>query len=69
MVHRADLAKVRLGMLLDEMKSDRLAPDEKVHALRAELAVHFQNDRYLKCESMGALVRENLMTIRDMISR
>ncbi len=69
MTHRADLAKVRLGMLLDEMKSDRLAPDEKVHALREELSAHFQNDRYLKCESMGALVRENLSTIRDMISR
>ena len=66
-VHRADLAKVRLGMLLDEMRADRLAPDEKVHALREELAEHFQNKRYLKCETMGALVRENLATIRDMI--
>lgn len=68
-IHRAEIAKLRLGSLLDEMARDRIAPSEKVHALRAELAEHFQRDDYLQCESMGALVRENLTSIRNVIAR
>ena len=32
--------------------------------LRAGLAEHYQRNDYLRCESMGALVRENLESIR-----
>ena len=69
MLHRADLAAVRLAGLLDEMGRDVLAPEAKVHALRESLAEHYQRADYLKCGSMGALVRENLATLRHVITQ
>ncbi|HTO04722.1 MAG TPA: hypothetical protein VL069_13515 [Opitutus sp.] len=66
---RAELAAQRLGYLLDQMAADPIAPIEKVHELRAELAEHYQRREYLQCESMGALVRENLESIRLQIGR
>ena len=68
-VQRAELARARLGSLLVEMSADQLAPIAKVHTLRASLAEHFQRDEYLSCESMGALVRQNLVTLRDVIAQ
>ena len=66
-LQRAELAHVRLGVLLEEMARDPIAPPEKVHELRAHLAEHYQRREYLRCESMGALVRENLESIRRSI--
>ncbi len=67
MLQRAELASQRLGLLLGEMARDPIAPLEKVHELRAGLAEHYQRDDYLRCESMGELVRENLESIRRAI--
>ncbi|MDB6127013.1 MAG: hypothetical protein JWM35_909 [Verrucomicrobia bacterium] len=69
MLQRADLASTRLGLLLDAMVRDPIAPLEKVHDLRASLAEHFQRTEYLKCESMGELVRENLESIRNSVGQ
>lgn len=69
MLQRAGIIADRLVYLLEEMARDPIAPPEKVHELRASLAEHFQRDSYLKCESMGALVRENLESIRRQIGR
>jgi hypothetical protein len=69
MLQRAELATDRLGRLLDEMARDPIAPPEKIVQLRAALADHYQRADYLKCESMGALVRENLSSIRQRLSR
>jgi hypothetical protein len=69
MLQRADLASIRLGVLLDAMVTDPIAPLEKVHELRASLADHYQRREYLKCESMGALVKENLSSIRRAIGQ
>ena len=63
----AELAHVRLGALLEEMVRDPIAPREKVNELRAHLAGHYQRSEYLRCESMGELVRENLESIRRAI--
>lgn len=68
MLQRADLASVRLGLLLDEMVRDPIAPTEKVHELRTSLAEHYERPDYLRCESMGELVRENLESIRRAIA-
>jgi hypothetical protein len=68
-LQRADLASVRLGLLLDAMISDPIAPVEKVHELRESLAEHYHRNEYLRCESMGALVRENLESIRLTIGQ
>jgi hypothetical protein len=69
MFQRAEIAVQRLGYLLDEMATDTIAPTEKVHQLRVGLAEHYGRSDYLRCESMGDLVRENLESIRLQIGR
>jgi hypothetical protein len=69
MLQRASLASERLGLLLHDMARDTLAPLEKVKTLREGLAMHYKRDAYLRCESMGALVRENLESIRRHIGK
>lgn len=68
-LHRAELATQRLGALLEEMARDTLAPLEKVHELRAALAEHHGRSSYLRCETMGELVRENLATLRENLEQ
>jgi hypothetical protein len=69
MLQRAELAAARLGLLLAEMERDPISPPEKVHQLRKSLAEHYGRNEYLRCESMGALVRENLESIRRHVGR
>ncbi len=66
-LHRAELSTVRLTLLLDAMERDPIAPMENVIGLREGLATHYNSGRHLRCESMGALVRENLETLRRTI--
>ncbi len=68
MLARAELAAARLSLLLHAMELDPIAPPENVRTLREGLAEHYKNDRYLRCESMGALVRENLDQLRAHIA-
>jgi hypothetical protein len=68
-LQRAALASERLGLLLHDMATDPLAPMEKIRQLREGLAEHYQRDDYLRCESMGALIRQNLESIRRDIGR
>jgi hypothetical protein len=69
MLHRAELAAGRLGLLLRAMEQDPISPPEKVHMLRDSLAEHYGRPEYRLCESMGALVRENLESIRRHVGR
>jgi hypothetical protein len=69
MLQRAELAASRLGLLLAEMEKDPISPLEKVHMLRESLGEHYGRPEYLRCESMGALVRENLESIRRHVGR
>lgn len=69
MLQRATLASERLGRLLHGMAEDPISPPDKVQRLRAALAEHYQRGEYLRCESMGALIRENLESIRRTIGR
>lgn len=68
-LQRASLASERLSLLLHNMARDPIAPVEKVRELRSSLAEHFGRDAYLRCESMGALIRENLESIRRSVGR
>jgi len=49
--------------------TDPSAPIEKVRELREGLAEHYGRSDYLRCESMGALIRQNLESIRRHIGR
>lgn len=66
---RTLLGRVRLDDLLECMSRDRIAPVEKVHSLRVELAEHHKHMDFLNCESMGELVRESLGLISKRIGR
>jgi len=68
-LHRAELAASRLGLLLGEMERDTISTPEKVHSLREALAEHYGRPEYLACDSMGALIRENLESIRRHVGR
>ena len=68
-LQRASLASERLALLLHSMSRDHLAPQAKIHSLRAELADHYQRKDYFRCESMGALIREHLESIRRDIGK
>lgn len=64
-IQRADSSEGRINQLVDAMEQDLIAPEENVVSLRQALAEHFHSDSYLRCESMGALVRQNLRHIRS----
>ncbi len=68
-LQRASLASERLGLLLHDMARDPIAPPEKVIMLREALAEHYGRNDYLRCDTMGALIRENLESIRRHIGR
>ena len=69
MIRRAELASERLGILLYTMARDPIAPAEKVRELREALAEHYGRSEYLKCESMGAMIQENLESVRLSLGR
>jgi hypothetical protein len=64
MLQRKAIIEDRLEMLLQAMSGDTLAPMENVAELRESLAEHYGRSEYLRCQSMGDLVRENLESIR-----
>jgi hypothetical protein len=51
------------------MERDPIAPDENVRTLREGLAEHFKSASYLRCETMGALVRESMERLRHNINQ
>jgi hypothetical protein len=63
-LQRAAIIEDRLAMLLAAMSADPIAPPDHVRELREGLADFYKRPAYLRCESMGALVRENLESIR-----
>jgi hypothetical protein len=69
LLHRAEMSATRLNALLDAMREDPIAPEANVIALREGLAAHFQADRFLHCDTMGALVGASLRTVRERIER
>jgi hypothetical protein len=63
-LQRAAIIEDRLAQLLAAMSADTISTLENIHELRATLAEHYGRDAYLRCESMGELLRENLESIR-----
>ncbi|NVB42744.1 hypothetical protein G6O69_33290 [Pseudenhygromyxa sp. WMMC2535] len=61
--HRARSERERLRELLDTMIADELAPAQNIASLRAGLAEHYRDPRFLACESMGAVVDASLRTL------
>ncbi len=66
---RIKTAYQRLNDLLGEMRKDELAPPEKVKLLGKALAEHYDDDVFLKSETMGDLVTESLMNLIRSVGR
>ena len=66
-LRRAHIIADRLRMLLDAMAGDQLSFPEKISQLREELAEHYENKTFLSCETMGALVRNSLVTLNERL--
>jgi len=53
----------RLNQLIEVMDRDIISPPEKVEQLGKELATHYKNELFLKCRSMGEIVKTSLMVL------
>ena len=53
-------ARYQIKDIIDVMAKDKIAPVENIEQLRLELAKHYQNDDFLRCKSMGQIVRISL---------
>ena len=65
MAKRIKSAKLRLKDLIQVMKNDIIAPEEKITSLAKELATHYNNDVFLNATTMGALLKLNLEQFLD----
>ncbi len=63
MALRMRFERNRLNWLIDAMVQDVLAPLEKVHLLRTELAEFYKDDHFLKMRTMGELLKHSLESI------
>lgn len=63
MAFRLASAKYRVKDLLDIMGEDNISTPEKIKQLREELAEYFNQPLYLKCETMGQIVKVQLKQI------
>jgi len=52
-----------LRAVLEVMRNDQIAPPENVQKLKMELYEHHGDRRFLKCKTMGQLLRMNLKTL------
>jgi hypothetical protein len=59
-IHRLKVVKKRVMQLLSVMKKDTIAPKENVVQLRGELADFYEEQDFLKCQSMGDIVEMSL---------
>ncbi|MEP7263559.1 MAG: hypothetical protein ABI772_03635 [Bacteroidota bacterium] len=66
MARRIGSARHMTRELVETMKKDFISTPEKVEQLREELAAHYQSDIFLKCRSMGSIVKTSL---KEMIRR
>ena len=64
---RMNVERDRLDSLLDAMVHEPLAPPDKIAQLRSSLAEHHGHKRFLRCETMGEIVRTSLDLVRDNV--
>ncbi|RYZ00802.1 MAG: hypothetical protein EOO11_00185 [Chitinophagaceae bacterium] len=60
MAFRVSVERRRLLDLLNIMSNDLISTDEKRRQLREQLAQHFDNPQFLRCRSMGEVVKLSL---------
>jgi hypothetical protein len=67
---RTAAERYRVSELLNIMSRDVISTDEKRTQLKQDLADHFQNTQFLRCKTMGQIVKQSLRhTLRPHLSR
>ena len=77
MAFRVASSKFRLMDLMNIMTKDKISSPEKLESLKKELADYFNHPPFLKCKSMGAVVktqlkhtlRRNLVQVQKQIGK
>ena len=68
--YRLAASRYRIKDLLDIMTEDNITTDEKREQLKQELADHYQNAGFLRCKTMGELIKQMLrFTLKPHLSR
>jgi len=57
---RVRLSRYKIKDLMDVIVQDEISSKEKTEHLKKELAKHYSNDGFLKCRSMGEIVKKSL---------
>ena len=60
---RVKSSHLELEDILQTMENDQLAPKSNVEQLKYELAKHYQTKDFLKCSSMGEILRKSLSLV------
>jgi hypothetical protein len=60
---RVKSSHLELEDILQTMENDQLAPKSNVDQLKDELAKHYQTKDFLKCSSMGEILRKSLSLV------
>lgn len=60
---RLKASRVKTTELLDAMSKDEISKKKYVVSLRKDLASHYDDKKFLECESMGELVKMSLHTV------
>lgn len=60
---RVKSSHLELEDILQTMENDQLAPKSHVDQLKDELAKHYQTKDFLKCSSMGEILRKSLSVV------
>lgn len=53
-------SRYQIRDIVHVMSKDTIAPQENIDQLKQELALHYKNNEFLKCKSMGEIVRISL---------
>lgn len=68
LVYRIITERYQIKELIDVMYDAELAPNEKVVQLRVELANHFRDTKFLRCKTMGQILKMQLKeTLRNSL--
>ena len=68
--YRVAASRYRIIDLLNIMSSDKISTIEKREQLKIQLADHFQSNLFLRCKTMGEVVKQTLRyTLRPHLSR
>src|SRR5215207_8673607 len=68
--YRMAASRYRIMELLNIMTHDRISAPEKIIQLRQELCEHLNGSQFLRCKSMGELVKQTLWCVlRPFLSR